>query len=502
MKLVTIDSVNPSTYNPRVADPRRLEVIWLSLQKLGFVLPTYADKNGEILSGHQRHLVSKMNGVTFVPVDYLQCDLTLEDRKAINIAFNRGTNDLAQADTPASITDALTKKNVWQLAARIPDKRPDTEEFYPCMNAEKISVAELVKANTGRWVNYARNMASMLAQKNIEMPLVATRDLKVVNGIGRLQYLAERRKETANVVFISDDQAAFADAVLNYLSMDFDIHNRYRDLLRFNSFRRARRQRNELGKGFIFALRGNIAANEFDITNPESAREWIAYHGRSVLDFGAGHLTETELLRSVGVLVTPFEPYRITGSDEINKAESLRVCREFLSDVAAGIRYTSIFISSVLNSVPFAEDRDKIVCLCAALCSKNTRLYAVASSVSQTGWDTVLGRGHLSEKQSRLRTFSLEYEHGITLGDFSSKPKVQKYHTQEEFYTLFKKYFGVVGCKDAGKNAQAICTQALPVNREALLCAIEFEFDLPYPDGSKMGLVQEAITAFKQRGVL
>ena len=68
MNLVPIDSVRPSTYNPRSADPRRLDLVALSLRKLGFVLPLSADAGGELLSGHQRHLVAQRLGLTHVPV--------------------------------------------------------------------------------------------------------------------------------------------------------------------------------------------------------------------------------------------------------------------------------------------------------------------------------------------------------------------------------------------------------------------------------------------------
>lgn len=49
MKLVNVTEIEPSTYNPRVADPERLDLIELSLRKLGFLLPLYATPDGEIM---------------------------------------------------------------------------------------------------------------------------------------------------------------------------------------------------------------------------------------------------------------------------------------------------------------------------------------------------------------------------------------------------------------------------------------------------------------------
>jgi len=499
MKLFDIDSLNPSTYNPRAADPRRLDLIELSLRKLGFVLPIYATPDGEIISGHQRHHVAKRMGVRQVPVAITK-SMELPERKAVNVAFNRATNDLDCGDTPKNITEALARVDLDALANAIPDKSPDTPDFYPCMKAQEMPLAPLLKANTGRWITYAASISKTLYLKGVVMPVVATKDLKVVNGIGRLQMLAENKKPSIAVVFVTEAEARLADAMLNLLSMDFDIHNRYRDLLRYNSFRRLRGVRKQLGRGFIFAVAGSKTSKHFDVTEPQNAERWIKEHGKMVLDFGAGHLYETRILRSIGVQVTPFEPYRVDASEDIDKAESLSLTREFFYDIAnRNLQYTSIFISSVLNSVPFAEDRRHIACICAALASPHTKLYAAATSMNQAGMRQVQGVKYLSKTQATARLFLLEYEPGITLGDISNQPKVQKYHTLQEFYGLFKEFFAVVKVNDSNHNVQAVCSNPLRINAKDLRKALEFEFDLPYPDGSRMGLVDEAIEAFSQR---
>lgn len=186
-----------------------------------------------------------------------------------------------------------------------------------------MPLAPLLKANSGRWITYAASISKTLYLKGVVMPVVATKDLKVVNGIGRLQMLAENKKPSIAVVFVTEAEARLADAMLNLLSMDFDIHNRYRDLLRYNSFRRLRGVRKQLGRGFIFAVAGSKTSKHFDVTEPQNAERWIKEHGKVVLDFGAGHLYETRILRSIGVQVTPFEPYRVDASEDIDKAESL-----------------------------------------------------------------------------------------------------------------------------------------------------------------------------------
>ena len=100
-------------------------------------------------------------------------------------------------------------------------------------------------------------------------------------------------------------------------------------MLRYNSFRRARRVREELGHGFVFAVHGNKPCYEFDIFNPKQQAKWRKEHGNTILDFGAGHLTETNILKAAGFDCVPFEPYHI-GLSEIDKEKSLAISRDFL----------------------------------------------------------------------------------------------------------------------------------------------------------------------------
>jgi len=472
-------------------------MIELSLRKLGFLAPIYADADGEILSGHQRHLVASRMGAKHVPVFRVGA-MSLERRKALNIVFNRATNDFDISSTPGAATRELEDLDFHGLAEKIPDKDIASPDFMRCGACRSVSVKDLCLVNSGRWIRYARNLANTLYRHEIAMPIVCRRDGEVVNGIGRLEMLAEHGEETAPVVFVTDDEAEFARAMMNLLSMDFDIHTRYADLLRHNSFRRARRVREGLGNGFTFAVHGSAPCGTFDILRPTDRARWVMEHGKCVLDFGAGHLTETMLLRAAGIACTPFEPYRLSGS-EINARESIEMARGFLEAVAEGVEWTSIFISSVLNSVPFLTDRQKIIAICAALCRPFTRLYACASSTTETGWRQVRGKAFMNESNAANICFRLDYEPGIRIGDFQDRPKVQKYHTEQEFFDLFSPHFRSVKVAEMSNNITAICSGPLPVDMARLREAIDFEFDLPYPDGSRMGLAAEARAAFSKR---
>lgn len=48
-------------------------------------------------------------------------------------------------------------------------------------------------------------------------------------------------------------------------------------------------------------------------------------------------------------------------------------------------------------------------------------------------------------------------------------------------------------------NVNAKCENVRRIPWERLVEALQFEFNLPYPDGSRMGLVDDAVNAFKRR---
>ena len=142
--------MHASDYNPRQNDRRRLDLTELSLRKLGFLLPIYADESGEILSGHQRQLVARQMGFAQIPVVYV-AGRSLVERKAINLLFNRATNDLQKQDSCANIKARLYAADIAAMVDGLPDIKPDSRESFPCVYAlRRLDVVKLAKLNQGR----------------------------------------------------------------------------------------------------------------------------------------------------------------------------------------------------------------------------------------------------------------------------------------------------------------------------------------------------------------
>jgi hypothetical protein len=500
MNLVNIDLVLPAAYNPRKTDGKRLQLLKSSLTKLGWVLPLYATKQGdqfELVSGHQRTLAAKELGYKKVPLVVLP-EMDLGHRKILNILFNRGTNDFRIDDNSSNIHEKIEQERFQALLESMPDRK----DFYPCFETKKVPLSKLWDKNKQNTTPYSETITRNMAKYDVHMPIVCDKDLNIVNGIGRLSHYLARKEQDCDCVFLGETEAEFAKICLNLISMSFTIEDQYEEHLRYCSFRSFFYKRKRLGRGFAFTMIGGNRLSDFDYTQPGSRQKWLKRHGKTIIDFGAGHLHETEMLRQMGCTVHPFEPYRAVykpgeSGGGVCKNTSVKCAEDFLEGVSLGLEYTSIFISSVLNSVPFKKDREHIIQICSALSSPRTTLYVAAMHVGHASFRTV-NKQYMSDKAASQPNFVVDYEPGIVLGGFSSKTKVQKYHTSEELYDLIKTGYEKVQVKIFDSTC---CAQAKVScwDKDRLRDALEFEFELPYADGSTMGLSEKAKQVFEKR---
>lgn len=449
IKLVPIKEIQASEYNPRRNDEKRLALTELSLKKLGFLLPVYADTSGEI-------------------------------------------------------KNRLYNMDIEGISAGLPDIEPDSEAAFPCMHTRRVDTVELAKKNHREFDGHMKALAKTLENRfGVVMPIVVDQDMAVVNGIGRLQVAAEAKRRFVKCVQVSGAQRELAAAMLNLLSMDFSMESSYADVLRYNSFMRERNTRETdtegncaLGDGFFKGLFPNNNGRDFFKLEGDTLAAWVRKYGDKIVDFGAGKLNNTRTLREAGLFVSAFEPYFVTTGDQVHKEKSIEIARKFLDEVESGVEYTSVFISSVFNSVPFMADRIMIARIAAALCAPKGKV--VCWCQSNQSQQFVLTKKHSVTNNASL-TFDLDYEPNTILGDISKHPKVQKGHTQEELRDIFGWSFKSIDRVDMICRFWYLEASRPVIDLKKLGEALDFEFELPYPDGTTMGLSQRARAAFGKR---
>ena len=498
-ELISVDDLQPASYNPRQVFQERLELVKLSLQKLGWLLPIYADMNGEILSGHQRHHVAvEMLGATKVPVVRTKV-LGSRQRRGLNMVFNRITNDLAQDEQSEALIEALTTSDIPARAAALPDIEIDSDDWFKIMAAKPVSVADLLDANP-LWMDpHAVGLTSYMRYLGTSvMPVVCTPSLRLVNGRARAMAAGLAGVKTIHAVVIPEDVAEIAHGLLNLLSMRYDLEGGLANDFRANAHRAAPSVRHHMSVNSTYDLLrtdGGSARSPlrwFDHTREDHAAAWLAFYGPSVCDFGAGHYADARHMVEMGAQVAAFEPYF-----EFDRERAAAMAREwFFPRIADGRRFNTIFLSNVINSVPFEDDRRHIVTLAASLADEHTLLCA-----STRGTDELRGvRRNTSARNLReSRSVEADYERNTVVANLSVRPLVQKFHTHLEFAELWGRGFRHVEHSLHGERCFVRARNPIVPTAAEVRAAIEFEFDLPFEDG-RLGLVDDAVEAWRARG--
>ncbi len=489
IEIVGTDSLEPASYNPREAEDYKLELVKLSLLKFGFLSPIYATLQGEILSGHQRHFVSKELSLDKVPVCFLS-QVNEQNKKYVNIVFNRATNDLLDHDTAQSVSIKLRPDKIKSELSDLPDLSKE-KIITRCLNYEYVNTQKLAETNLDRLSHHktSRRVSRFLFKIGAYLPIIIDKQLHIINGKERLKAAVAQGYENYPVIKVDTQKTEALYSLFNYLTMSFTIHKEYADMLRYNSYRRRLIEgRYKVSLALVIGLGRNMQSKDFDLSNQSIKDKFERTYGNCILDFGAGQLRDTRYLQNHGVTCIPFEPFYTNQTNHINKEASLQIVRGFLSTLRKKVQFSSITLGAVFNSVPFIEDCKHIVVIIAALTSRDQ---AVVYSVTRSTKDVkhIQSDGYRGDN-----TFFINSE--LTLGEFTRKPKAQRYFSPQRFYELFKNEFEIVLSYETNGVTKAIAKKPKPVNKDVLDKSLEFEFDLPYPDGSRMGLVQEAKEAF------
>lgn len=491
VRSVAVSSLVPDQSNPRKADPARLGLLRLSIAKLGFIQPVFADrKTGLLLSGHQRTTVAKELGKTTMPVCYL--DMEQKDIRGSNVLFNRATNDFAAFDTGSKAQGRLDLATVIEAAEALPDFEG---EDWLALHAKEVPLARYLDGQAHRYDKKAVNLASTMAGMGIRIPIVVSKSGQVVNGIYRAFASAESGEPTWPVIEVPEAMAEVALSFLNYLSMDFHVDEDFKALLRHSAYRRPQNNRGAVPKAMRFWANGERTLPDKDSYSVDYWRKFRDLHGATVLDFGSGLSKAAPFLRTKGVNALDFEPFLIPpdAESQVPSPEySRQKAREFLQSISdPRLKFDSIFLCSVLNSVPFLEDRLCVLAIVHALSTRATTVYGTCRDISDYNYEY----GGIRN----ANYFTFDSEPGVRLGDVMRNPKIQKFHTQDEAKQMFTRFWKDVAFWPGGNVFYFRLRAPIGFSPKVIGQALEFEFNVPYADGSTMCLAAEAKAAFSKR---
>jgi hypothetical protein len=499
VEIVDLADLRPDPLNPRRQVGERLQAVAMSLSRFGHVLPIFADEDGIIASGHQRSEAARMLGATRVPVLRLPPGDNLL-RAGRLMLFNLATNDTPDRRALTRLAEGLDLPALVGRLIEMPEVDIDDPDCWPCMRIEREKVDVLLAANPDVSLGedgFEGPRALARPPYRIEMPLVVDQANRVVCGRQRLVAAAILERDEWPVVRVDGDTDLMALA-LNKLSMEYDLSG-LDDILRASVWLNHNRARTHLGIGFVHWVRPGIWSNEFDILNPDDAEAWKKVHGTYVADLGAGHLIETGLLTRAGIRSVAFEPYVMDGERRPNRELTREMTRLFLAEIAKGIPFDSVFISAVLNQVPFEVDRFRLLTLAHTLCDRDTAVYITTPGLGASEWRNFKA----GKRNSRFRDYDLRLpgpEPATVLSSIATgRVMVTKYHTADELRHLCSQLWRSVEIETVSASHFVRCTKPKARNKHLIRKMIEHEFNLPWGDGERLGMVDEALAAFETR---
>jgi ParB-like nuclease domain len=476
--------------NPRKSDPARMGLLRLSLKKLGFIQPVFITPTGMLLSGHQRTTVAQELGFKTVPA--IAVDMAEKDIRGANVLFNRATNDFTAFDTGSKASGMLDIDTVLAEAEALADFEGEHWFAIDCKNE---SLSAIASGQAERYDKKATNLALSVLKMGIRIPIVVSESGQIVNGIHRLFAALEANEKSWPIIRIPEQHAKVALNFLNYLSMDFHVDGDFEKLLRFSAYRRPQNNRGAVPKAMRFWGNGERTLPDKDSYSTDYWRQFRDIHGITQLDFGSGLSKAAPYLRTKGIDAYDFEPFRIdpdAASGVPSPSYSRQQARRFLAAVAdPKLKFDSIFLCSVLNSVPFVTDRMCVLAIVHALSSRATTVYGTCRDISDYNYEY----GGIRN----ANYFTFDSEPGVRIGDVMRNPKLQKFHTQDEAKAMFSHFWKSVEFWPGGNVFYFRLKAPIGFNPTVVAKALELEFDLPFSDGSTMGLVAEAKAAFSRR---
>jgi hypothetical protein len=347
-----------------------------------------------------------------------------------------------------------------------------------------------------RYNRKALLIASSMRRSGIQIPIVVSESGAIVNGVHRLFEARHEGVREWPIITVPDAVASLTEDMLNYLSMDYAVDGEFATMLRYSAYRRPQNNRGALPKAYRFWANGNKTLRDPDSYSQDYWVHFRDLHGQTVCDFGAGLCKVRPYLATKGIDCVEFEPYRLNPDSDSMKpdpAYSREKAAEFLHTIAdPAVQFGSIFLASVMNSIPFPRDRQCVLAIVHAMCGFRTGVYGTCRDITDFEYEY---RGIRNATY-----FKFDSEPGVRLGDALSNPKIQKFHTQEEFRQQAGFFWSSIETARGGNVFYWSALAPKKLNKAVLRAALEFEFgQLPYADGTILGLADLAIESFSSR---
>lgn len=441
IEYVNIDEIVPAEYNPRIINDKEFELLKNSIKDLGIIVPIIINEtNNIIIAGHQRARTLKALNFKEVPIIKVK-DISLGDEMKLNQLHN-----------------GIDKE---------PSKRPIVERIedsgFIIVKHNDFTVFDSVPV-------YVREICNLIIKYGNILSCVICNGEVIMGG----NYVKACKLLGYNVnAYILN--AELKEKALKYLYSSYGKYNYHK--IEKNTYIQGLAQlhrnptRNDGKKAFKSQLYENYVIPY--LKQNES---------HSVLDFGSGKGAYVNLL-SNEFDIMGLEFFNNNGfSIDVEKGN--KMIDELLNKLTVINGYDTIVCDSVLNSVDSHEAEEHILSCLNLFLKMNGKLFISGRSLDSMNKDTLRKRDTTTTK----RFIEFTDDRGLTSNYRKGQWYFQKFHSKDEIRNnLSKAGFEIESEKWANRGFYIVAKKSESLTKEKYINAINFEFNLPLPNGEKYG---------------
>lgn len=450
-----ITKIRGADYNPRKITDGDLEALRESIGRLGIVKPIIV-RGETIVAGHQRTKSLRAIGVTRAPVFWLESDTTTYDEVRFNQLHN-GT-DLDIGDENARVTSPLV------------------------LGHNQVSRGDIQANFRGAGAMVRKAICELIDRYGPWGACVAAPTGEIIHA-AQYAISAAAAGVPVDVYVVPAESVDFAKKMLSRVYGRFSYDNVERHTY-VQSLAQPNRVRDETAMANLSRLY-RFKAKDFLEEN----------RGCRALDFGAGRGECARRMRTEGHSVRDIEFFRRTDKNEINKASVHRMIAQVLGEVSRSGPFDLVICQAVLNSIDSMEAQDAVVGCCSLFCKPGGTLLINGRCIET--YESNLKSNVVSTRARRPEFLD---ENGFSAIYREGKWFFQKYYRLDEAIALIERMgFEIqfaANPPEIGGYWVIQARKAKQLSPGDYRKYVDFEFELPWPDGSRVGRSGEVRKVF------
>lgn len=456
VEYISVDSIAPASYNPRKLSDESAEHLKESLNKIGIVIPILVNRrNNIIIAGHQRTKCAKAVGYKEMPCIFVD-DVVHGDEIKFN-QFHNGVENKSK-----HLIEADTLELPYEEFITIENKRFAIKE----QDFQAVYVKEICKL----MMKYGNVFSAVICKG-------------VVLFADEYIYACRLLGYDVNCYICSDSK--YKD-ILYYFKQDYGVYSY--DNIERHTYVQGLAQMNRSADG-EYKNKQNKSALYEKMVLPFLKKE--TNHNIGILDFGCGKGAYIDKVHREFSNAYGLEFYNNNGS-AINVGKGNRQIDAVIDYVKNNGRFDVVICDSVLNSVDSVDAENSVVA-CLNLFTKDTLFIS--------GRNMSFQQSVMNNKKSRGLHNYIYFcdDNNFTANYRKGQWYFQKFHTKTQVIELLERNGFEIVDIDFGERAssfQIMCKKVKELSPEQYANAIDFEFNLPLPNGKRYGRNDEVKKLF------